>query len=92
MSRALDAPARGAQGDRLLPPVTNAADAITIGANLDPGLIPDSERIVAHLRESFAELSALAGIDPATRRESVHPQQQRRTAVGQSAAGERFAR
>jgi WS/DGAT/MGAT family acyltransferase len=70
-----------AQGVGLAFAILSYADSITIGANLDPGLITDGERITAHLRASFAELRALAGVESASRRGPVRPERQRRGAA-----------
>jgi diacylglycerol O-acyltransferase len=67
-----------AQGVGLAFAILSYADTITIGANLDPGLISDGERISAELYTSFDELRALAGVEPIARREPVRPERQRR--------------
>jgi WS/DGAT/MGAT family acyltransferase len=67
-----------AQGVGLAFAILSYADTITIGANLDPGLISDGERISAELYASFDELRALAGVEPIARRDPVRPERQRR--------------
>jgi WS/DGAT/MGAT family acyltransferase len=67
-----------AQGVGLAFAILSYADTITIGADLDPGLISDGERITAHLQESFDELRALAGVEPVAERPAVRPERQRR--------------
>jgi WS/DGAT/MGAT family acyltransferase len=67
-----------AQGVGLAFAILSYADTITIGANLDPGLISDGDRIATHLRESFDELCALAGVEPVAERAAVRPERQRR--------------
>lgn len=68
-----------AQGVGLAFAILSYTDSITIGANLDPGLITDGERITAHLRESFDELRGLAGIQPISQApKAVPPERQRR--------------
>ncbi len=67
-----------AQGVGLAFAILSYADSITIGVNLDPGLIRDGDRITAHLDESFAELRGLAGVQAATPRPPVRPERQRR--------------
>ncbi len=73
-----------AQGVGLAFAILSYADSITIGANLDPGLIADGERIAAHLGASFAELRALAGVEPVHRPRPVRPERQRRGAAAPS--------
>jgi WS/DGAT/MGAT family acyltransferase len=74
-----------AQGVGLAFAILSYADSITIGANLDPGLIADGDRITAHLRESFDELRGLAGVEPASRApKAVPPERQRRRAAAPS--------
>lgn len=71
-----------AQGVGLAFAILSYADSITIGANLDPGLMADGERIPLHLRESFAELRELAGVQSATPpAPAVRPERQRRPAA-----------
>jgi len=71
-----------AQGVGLAFAILSYADSITIGANLDPGLITDGERITAHLHECFAELRALAGVEPVSQpTKAVRPERQRRAAA-----------
>jgi WS/DGAT/MGAT family acyltransferase len=67
-----------AQGVGLAFAILSYADTITIGANLDPALIPDGERLAAHLGESFDELRALAGVESVAKRATVRPERQRR--------------
>jgi diacylglycerol O-acyltransferase len=68
-----------AQGVGLAFAILSYTDSITIGANLDPGLIADGERIIAHLRESFDELRGVAGIQPISPPpKTVRPERQRR--------------
>jgi hypothetical protein len=66
-----------AQGVGLAFAILSYADTITIGANLDPALIPDGERLAAHLGESFDELRALAGVESVAERATVRPDRQR---------------
>src|SRR5262245_40086876 len=66
-----------AQGVGLAFAILSYADSITIGVNLDPGLVRDGERITAHLRETFEELRTLAGVQTAAPR-TVPPERQRR--------------
>src|SRR5262245_11313325 len=68
-----------AQGVGLAFAILSYADAITIGANLDPGLISDGERIAGRLRESFEELRGLAGVQAVREAAAVRPERQRRT-------------
>ena len=70
-----------AQGVGLAFAILSYADTITIGANLDPGLISDGDRISAELRTSFEELRALAGVEPLCHRDPVRPERQRREAT-----------
>ncbi len=67
-----------AQGVGLAFAILSYADTITIGANLDPGLISDGERISAALRACLDELRALAGVEPIARRDPVRSERQRR--------------
>src|SRR5262245_24609632 len=67
-----------AQGVGLAFAILSYADAITIGANLDPGLISDGERIAGRLRESFEELRGIAGVQPVREAAAVRPERQRR--------------
>jgi len=67
-----------AQGVGLAFAILSYADTITIGANLDPGLITDGGRISADLYVSFDELRALANVQPSTRRDPVRSERQRR--------------
>jgi diacylglycerol O-acyltransferase / wax synthase len=68
-----------AQGVGLAFAILSYADSITIGANLDPGLITDGQRITAHLRESFDELRGLAGVKAiGAAQKAVPPERQRR--------------
>jgi diacylglycerol O-acyltransferase len=73
-----------AQGVGLAFAILSYADTITIGANLDPGLITDGERIAVHLRASFEELRGLAGVEPLGRARAVPPERRRRRASGSS--------
>jgi WS/DGAT/MGAT family acyltransferase len=67
-----------AQGVGLAFAILSYADTITIGANLDPGLISDGGRITALLRAGFEELRALAGVQPMDGPHAVRPERQRR--------------
>src|SRR5262245_25529300 len=68
-----------AQGVGLAFAILSYADSITIGANLDPALITDGQRITVHLRESFEELRGVAGIQAiGAAPKSVRPERQRR--------------
>jgi WS/DGAT/MGAT family acyltransferase len=67
-----------AQGVGLAFAILSYADTITIGADLDPGLISDGERISAALCATFDELRGVAGVQAPTRREPVRPERQRR--------------
>jgi WS/DGAT/MGAT family acyltransferase len=70
-----------AQGVGLAFAILSYADTITIGADLDPGLIHDGSRISADLYVSFDELRALANVEPSARRDPVRPERQRRAAA-----------
>jgi len=70
-----------AQGVGLAFAILSYADTITIGADLDPGLIHDGSRISADLYVSFDELRALAKVEPSARRDPVRPERQRRAAA-----------
>ncbi len=59
--------------------ILSYADSITIGINLDPGLITDGARLVTYLRDSYDELRGLAGVRPASQPiQRVAPERQRR--------------
>jgi diacylglycerol O-acyltransferase len=73
-----------AQGVGLAFAILSYADTITIGVNLDPGLITDGERLTVHLRESFEELRTLAGVEPSARARAVPPERHRRRASASS--------
>src|SRR5262245_26955560 len=70
-----------AQGVGLAFAILSYADTITIGANLDPGLISDGDRISAELLTSFEELRALAGVESVGHRDPIRPERQRREAT-----------
>ena len=72
-----------AQGVGLAFAILSYADSLTIGVTVDPALVPDSERFPHLLDAAFAQLSELAGVEPAHERpEHVLPERQRRLSRG----------
>jgi WS/DGAT/MGAT family acyltransferase len=68
-----------AQGVGLAFAILSYADTITIGATVDPALIPDSDVLPELLQAGFEELRVLAGVERVSRRqEPVRSELQRR--------------
>jgi diacylglycerol O-acyltransferase / wax synthase len=68
-----------ARGVGLAFAILSYTDALTFGITADPALVPDGERIAAFLGQALDELRAIAGVEPAPRREApVPPERQRR--------------
>ena len=70
-----------AQGVGLGFAILSYADGLTIGITADAVLVPDADRFDELLQAGLAELRSCAGIAPARRTTTVHPERKRRAGL-----------